>query len=259
MNKHPYVTDKKYDYLASILLPTRKRINYLIACLESIKNKTKNHKKIEVIVRADNDDTETIENLSRVEEYNKHFDMKFIIDERWGGYADLHMMQNQMYLQSSGEFLIGMNDDAVIHSDGWDTYLQKYSGCIGLVEAKVKEYINGSDVDIHKPREIPWIEREGQHGTKHTFIILHRLVPETLGYYCLHSSADRQWDMFVYNEPSLKIIEHGIELHHHILPAEHIKDGIVTYPDSIYRVFKEQIQRDSYNLVTYLKKNNFRD
>ena len=258
MSKHPYITDKKYDYLVSILLPTRKRINHLITCLESIKNKTSKLKDIEVVLRIDNDDTETLDNMDKIYEFDSSFDLKVIVDDRWNGYADLHLMQNQMFMESKGEFVIGMNDDAVFHSDNWDVELRKHSGCIGLVEAKVREYLNGDDNDIHNPREIPWENSNGKNGTQHTFIIIHRLIPETLGYYCLHSSADRQWDMFVYNEPSLKMIEHKIELHHHILPAEHVKDGIITHPDGINE-FKDKIKVDSYNFVNHLKKNNFRD
>jgi glycosyltransferase involved in cell wall biosynthesis len=201
MSEHPYITDKKYDYLVSILLPTRKRINHLITCLESIRNKTSNLKDIEVVLRIDNDDTETLENMDKIYEFDSSFDLKVIVDDRWNGYADLHL--------------------------------------------------------IHNPREIPWVGSDGKNSTHHTFIIIHRLIPETLGYYCLHSSADRQWDMFVYNEPSLKMIEHNIELHHHILPAEHVKDGIVTHPDGI-NDFKDKIKVDSYNFVNHLKKNNFR-
>ena len=96
MNKHPYVTDVKYDYLVSILLPTRKRINHLITCLESIKNKTSNLKDIEVVLRMDNDDTETLDNMDKINEFDSSFDLKVIVDDRWNGYADLHLMQNQM-------------------------------------------------------------------------------------------------------------------------------------------------------------------
>jgi len=257
MSKHPYVTDKKYECLASILIPSRKRIDSLINCLESVKNKTKNLKDIEVIIRLDKDDSETLQNIDRIHEFNNHFNLRVIVDDRGGGYADIHLMNNQLYLESIGEFLVVLNDDSVIASDAWDVLLKKYSGCIGVIEAKVREYVNGDGNDIHSPRDIPWVTSGGKMGTTHTFIIMHRLIPETLGYYCLHPSADRQWDMFVYNEPSLKILEHDIELHHHILPAEHVKDGIITHPDSVME-YKEQLEKDSFNLVQHLKKNNFR-
>ena len=40
----------------------------------------------------------------------------------------------------------------------------------------------------------------------------------------------------------------------HILPAEHVKDGIVTDPDNVYR-HREELESDSEILIEKMKKN----
>ena len=57
--------------------------------LKSIVKNTKDKTRLEIIIRADNDDIETLTNMSRIEAYKQHFEMKIIVDDRWGGYADM--------------------------------------------------------------------------------------------------------------------------------------------------------------------------
>tara|TARA_R100000005_G_scaffold96189_1_gene81279 strand:+ start:836 stop:1642 length:807 start_codon:yes stop_codon:yes gene_type:complete len=256
MNDFPYITDKKYPYLLTVAIPTRKRIEHLLETLESIKDNTKDKSRIEIIIRADNDDEETLENLHRVEEYNKHFDMNFIIDERWGGYADMDKILNQCFNQSKGEFFLALNDDCVVRSKDWDEILNKHSGKICVVQTGYKEYNckeEWNEIDVYNPRLIPWDASQGTHSTIHTMNLCHRIIPETLGYFNCHESGDRQFDYITTFQPSLRLEIFDIELHHYMLPGEHVKDGIITHPDSILGL-KKQIEKDSQRLVDELKK-----
>jgi len=256
MNTFPYITDKEYPYLLSVAIPTRKRIESLMRTLKSIVKNTKDKTRLEIIIRADNDDIETLNNMSRIEAYKQHFEMKIIVDDRWGGYADMDKILNQCFELSSGEFFLGLNDDCIVGSNDWDDVLNKHSGKICVVHTGYKEYdckTEWSEIDVYNPRVIPWDSSNGTHSTIHTMNLCHRIIPETLGYFNCHESGDRQFDYITTFQPSLRMEEFGIELHHYMLKGEHVKDGIVTHPDSILGL-KDKIEGDSKRLVDELKK-----
>ena len=256
MSTFPYMTDKEYPYLLTVAIPTRKRIKYLLKTLESIVQSTRDKSRIEIIVRGDKDDTETLDNLHMIEEYSEHFDMNVIIDDRWGGYADMDKILNQCFEASSGEFFLALNDDCVVRSTNWDDILDEHSGKIGVIKTGYKEYDckqSWSEVEIHNPREIPWDLSSTAHGTIHTMNLCHRIIPEILGYFNCHESGDRQFDYITTFQPSLRLEVLDIVLHHYMLPGEHVKDGIQTHPDSIMGL-KGIIERDSQRLVDELRK-----
>ena len=46
--------------LVSVLIPTRNRVNRLLRCIQSFEKNTRDYSKIELILKIDNDDHETI-------------------------------------------------------------------------------------------------------------------------------------------------------------------------------------------------------
>ncbi len=258
MSEFPYMTDRSYPFLVSIAIPTRKRIHSgsLFRTLDSITRNTNDCSRIEVIIRADNDDQETIENIERIEEYNKHFSVKVIIDDRWGGYASIDKILNQCFERSTGQFFLSLTDDCTVDTKGWDDMVSKHDGKVGIIENSFQERdcTSGTTGDIRKPgiREIPWVY-DGNHGCRHAIVLCHRIIPEILDYFICHISGDRQYDMITIYQPSLLIKEPDMLFTHYIQLSEHVKDGIVTHPDGIMSL-KGAIEIDSERLVSELKK-----
>jgi len=258
MSKFPYMTDRSYPYLVSIAIPTRKRIHSgsLFRTLDSIVNNTNDCSCIEVIIRADNDDQETIENIERIEEYNKHFSVKVIIDDRWDGYASIDKILNQCFEKSTGQFFLSLTDDCTIDINKWDDMLSKHDGKVGIIENTFQERDcrNGNTGGVRKPtiRKIPW-EWDGNHGCRHAIVLCHRIIPEILNYFICHVSGDRQYDMITIFQPSLLIKEPDMLFTHYIQVSEHVKDGIHTDPNGVLHL-KDQIEIDSKRLVSELKK-----
>ena len=104
--------------LVSMLLPCRGRYEGTRQSLESLKLAT-DPSRIEVLVRADDDDPQTAEIMK--EEWP--FVTKTFVGPRGNGYADLHHMYNQLAAEAAGTFLFLWNNDAVIQTPGWDDKL----------------------------------------------------------------------------------------------------------------------------------------
>jgi glycosyltransferase involved in cell wall biosynthesis len=111
--------------LVSVLIPTRKRINRLKKCLDSFNNKTKDKTIVELILKIDDDDLETIEFIKT---YNSEINLKYIISSRENGYGSLHKFYNMMASISIGEFLYIFNDDIYIDTHEWEQIILEYSG-----------------------------------------------------------------------------------------------------------------------------------
>jgi len=111
--------------LIAVLIPTRGRVNRLERCLNSFNKKTKNKEKIELIVKIDNDDLDTLDFLKN---YKSEIDLKIIVSEREDGYGSLHKFYNEMANASNAEYLYIYNDDIWMDTDGWEEIVQKYSG-----------------------------------------------------------------------------------------------------------------------------------
>lgn len=115
--------------LISVLIPTRGRVSRLERCLNSFNEKTENKDLVELIVKADTDDIETINFLNDYTiSIKSQIDCKIIISERDKGYGSLHHFYNEMVKISSGEFLYIFNDDIRMETDGWENLIIPYSG-----------------------------------------------------------------------------------------------------------------------------------
>lgn len=109
--------------LFSFLLPTRGRAKtYLPACVNSIVNTANDISKIEILVRIDDDDVETIDNIENILSKVSH---KIIIGKRGNGYKDIYLYQNSLAAISSGQFLVIWNDDILILNGDWDICFER--------------------------------------------------------------------------------------------------------------------------------------
>ena len=116
-----------YKKLISILLPTRKRVKLLKECLDSLNNKTQDKSLVEILIKIDTDDQETIDFINQYKTISS-IDIKDIITDRKNGYGSLDEHMNNLVLYSEAEFLFGLNDDVEMLTDGWEQTYIPYTG-----------------------------------------------------------------------------------------------------------------------------------
>src|SRR4051812_45140590 len=100
----------------TIFFNSRGRVNQLARCLNAIESKTKNPSSLEVIVKVDNDDGESIAYLRSVEKAFP-FALNILVSPRP---ASLCSSFNNMAKLAKGKYLFVLTDDAEIMTNGWD-------------------------------------------------------------------------------------------------------------------------------------------
>lgn len=102
----------------SLILNTRGRKNQLIRTIESFERNTTDKQGCELLITADEDDTETTDYLHRaVLENTPGIRIKTFIGQRP---KNLSVTLNHMALHSVGRFVFVLNDDAEMLTPGWD-------------------------------------------------------------------------------------------------------------------------------------------
>ena len=96
----------------SVLVPTRKRLNFLSKMLESFEATVSDPEQAEIIFRCDRDDRETIEYLC-------HTPHKIIVGPRQEGYKNLPAFFNEMASIAKGDLLMCCNDDVLFMTPNW--------------------------------------------------------------------------------------------------------------------------------------------
>ena len=109
--------------LVSVLLPTRGRVAHLERSLKSLAETIDQKVRAEIIVRCDDDDLETKRWL---EAHSKTWSL-LLHGPRGQGYADLHLMYDDMCRMSRGQFLFMWNDDNTMQTTGWDLEIAKHA------------------------------------------------------------------------------------------------------------------------------------
>jgi len=104
----------------SVILPTRRRVEKLDASLRSLYEKARGE--FELLVGVDNDDLETVNYLVK-----NYPDTKILLVKRMG-YSRLHEYVNKLSYMAEGDWLFLWNDDAIMHTKGWDSEIEKQSG-----------------------------------------------------------------------------------------------------------------------------------
>ena len=229
----------KYDRVVTVMLPTRNRMTVeggLLDTLESLYKNTEHKDKIEVILRIDDDDYNTLDNLKLIDKYYEELNISIIQGDRYGGYKDIWKYWNEMASMAKGEFLFAFNDDATIDTFGWETILEKHSGKIGLIKAKFNGNENGT--------------------TQLLFPIIHSKIVEIQGYLGFHETMDGHYDMFIDIGKDLghnfEILENDIITTHIPLGGEHVKDGLVSDVGGVYR-YGDKITEDVKKVINNLK------
>lgn len=103
--------------LVSVLIPSRGRPAQLRRAVESTMGLTADGNNVEFLVRADEDDVETIKMLRWLE---AAYPLRSVVGPRGEGYRGLHYYINELAAQSKGDWLLLFCDDAEMVTQDWD-------------------------------------------------------------------------------------------------------------------------------------------
>lgn len=150
-----------------MLISTRKRVKSLQQLFDSIERTCKSADNLEVLLRIDDDDIETIR---FVEGYRKNskFLIKSIIGDRGKGYVELHQNTNELCQAANGKFFLFLPDDVQFMTNNWDeemlaTYNSAYSDNIFWIRTSHNEAGNPNAMCLAITRD--WYNVTGHFGT----------------------------------------------------------------------------------------------
>ena len=105
--------------MISVLIPTRKRVKTLDRVLRSIWDVSSAEEAVEIILRCDTDDRETIDYLAGIDR-GKHPSLEVLVGPRKEGYKSLPTFINEMAVAAKGSLLLTCNDDVIFRTSNWD-------------------------------------------------------------------------------------------------------------------------------------------
>jgi glycosyltransferase involved in cell wall biosynthesis len=219
------------DKLVSILIPTRNRFDSLLEAVGSIVDKTKDLKRVEIVMRFDEDDENS---LSRLEELpTDKIDINIIIGKRYG-YEKLHKYVNEMCEETKGEFILWFNDDCIIETSGWDDVVEPYRGQI------VCFYPNNKDT-----------------GSGNIFPMISRKIYEITGHFSMAQQVDT-WQHVVGKRADVVVrIEDVVFIHNR--EQDYVSDDnrskVLRETRRVWRASKNSRLRDSQKIKSYIIKN----
>jgi len=149
--------------LVSILIPSRKRFDLLKTSINSIIQRATHPLKIEILVRLDIDDIESIKRIPELNELTPNF--KVIIGPQLNGYKSVHNFYNELGKIATGKFYWLWNDDALLETEKWDKIILPY---------------------INKPCIL-------QISNNHNWVVfpmVHHSIYKTLGHFSLSTQTD---------------------------------------------------------------------
>lgn len=156
--------------LVSILLPTRKRPQWLIETIDSLWSLAHNKDCLEFLLKIDDDDKETI---AVARQLSSMTNLRTLISPRGEGYRDMHLWINSLCAMSTGEWLFIFNDDARMKTQNWDRVL-----------------LGNSNSPLPCDEIIGLIARVISRPNSHEFIFIKRKVYDILGHWALNPHND---------------------------------------------------------------------
>ena len=179
--------------LLTVLLPSRNRFDLCVNTINSFADTCNDKNNLEIIVKFDTDD---LNSVNRIQEIRKDINIKYVISDRLRGYFSLHHFCNEMLKQSTGDWVLMVNDDSLMTTPKWDVLLEKVSP---LTHTSVLGHYSGSDK--HLPIHQKYNKFEGNNNVAllnlnlmnnytTTFPVVRRSVCEKLGYFTLHPHND---------------------------------------------------------------------
>jgi hypothetical protein len=173
-------------YKIAILLPTRGRTDSLKRSVTSIISKAKNLEDIQLIMGLDHDDEIGLEYFnSEIETWldDSGVDYSVMGFDRLG-YGALNRYYNTLAESADADWVFVWNDDAVMHTQDWDTVITPCTGEFKLLK-------------VHTHNDHPYS----------IFPIVPAAWVELLGYISLHQMIDAEVSQIAYMLDLMKIIE----------------------------------------------------
>lgn len=114
----------------SVLLPTRGRAEVAFNSIKSMIDLADDASELEFLIAIDDDDESSATYFQEIMMpwfEDRDLDLKVFQMPRHG-YLQLHKYNNFLGTQSSGQWVVFWNDDAVMQTAGWDTEICKHTG-----------------------------------------------------------------------------------------------------------------------------------
>lgn len=113
----------------SLILNSRKRPRFLLDFIKSVENGVEDKSKVEILVRIDEDDQESL----KLAEYRFNFNIDFYCGERP---KNLHKTINELAFEAKGKNIFVCNDDMRITTKSWDS----------IIVNKIEEYKKNNNI-----------------------------------------------------------------------------------------------------------------
>lgn len=176
--------------IISILMPSRGRPESLRDALRNITETCNDPNLVEILIRLDDDDTETLEIKDSLVKECVPINLRIIVGPRGGGYKTFHVLINELAASAKGDFLFLFNDDARIKTERWDQLILKERERMSIIQTRTP---------------IP----EGSN----MFPIVHRKIVQILGHFSLNPHCDT-WMKLLSEECGIRVDIEAIAIAH---------------------------------------------
>ena len=122
--------------LISIIIPTRLRVHLIEKALTSIAETVNIKDRIEVLVRFDDDDMESVGKFQKLKVLEQ-LDVRVFVGPRHR-YLHLNEYHNELCKHSTGEFIFAIADDCIIKTMHWDDLIEVWSGQTIVLRSNVQ-------------------------------------------------------------------------------------------------------------------------
>jgi hypothetical protein len=168
----------------TVFLNTRGRVMQLARCIAALEENTKDPSKVQLIIRADDDDLETITYLKE-----REFKVNFVL--RTGGRpASLCASFNEMAKAGVGKYLFVLTDDSEVMTKDWDA--------IALSRIEEFKTIHKIKDDIIYGRTSDTSIDKGGDKKYASFPIISKQAVNTLGFFMYDSFVGLGGDSSIY-------------------------------------------------------------
>jgi hypothetical protein len=167
----------------SLILNSRKRPQFLFNFIKSIFEKTKSKEDVEILIRIDNDDPESL----KLAEYKFNLNVKFFCGNRP---TNLHKSINELVFLSRGDNIFVCNDDIQIITQDWDLIAEENIN-------KYKQENNITDNIYYCKTSCNSADRDHSKGYC-SFPIISREAVNTIGFFMYDSFVGLGGDSSIY-------------------------------------------------------------
>jgi hypothetical protein len=177
---------KKNEYSVAVMLPTRGRTTALKLSVISLFNRVLDINKVQILLGFDNDDEVGLKYFAEsiqpwMQEKGVHYSV--VVFEPMG-YENLNVYYNQLAEETSADWLMVWNDDALMETTGWDKIIANHTKEFKLLK-------------IHVHREHPYS----------IFPIVPKEWYDLFGFFSRHQMIDAELSQIAYMLDIMEIVE----------------------------------------------------